>query len=589
MTCVTSSSPRPEWDPVPGTDTPGTTDEPVGAATSPSTTRVLAEGDDAGSPDGAEPSERPDAPSTHERLLVTLLGERALRLGATASDRLWGWLGPLIVAAVAGVLRFWNLGRPGTLVFDETYYVKQAYTLLVAGFDAAWPDDPNPSFESGNMDIWEDRADYVVHPPVGKWMMALGLRLGGPENPWAWRLATAVVGVLGVLILARVARRLFSSTLAGVVAGGLFAIDGVGIVHSRTGLLDSFVMFWGLVAFALIVADRFHARRRLAARAAALLDAGQGLGRFGPRLGVRWYRLAAAVALGLCIGTKWSGMYFLAAYCVLTVLWDASARRAVGITGWPVGTLVRDAIPAALTMVPLAAATYLASWTGWFRNDHSYMRTWAQENPTAGVKWLPESLRSLWQYHSQVWEFHNGLTTPHPYQAHPLGWLLQLRPTSFYYQQQSYGEGIPVGGTCRWEQCTQAVSSVGNPVLWWLATLALVATVVLVVRVKDWRGTAVLVGLVAGWLPWLGYAHRTIFTFYAIAFAPFMYLALAYAFAVTWEWSEHTTARRVMVRRAAIATAILVVAVSLFFYPIWTSMNVPTGFWRAHMWLRSWV
>src|SRR5699024_9598633 len=174
-----------------------------------------------------------------ERLLVALLGERRLRLGSTARDRLWAWLGPLLVTVVAAVARLWDLARPHTLVFDETYYVKQAYTLLMVGYDAEWPEEPNPAFEAGNRDIFLDKADYVVHPPVGKWMIAAGMRLGGADNPWAWRLTTALVGIAAVFLVAWVARRLFASTLAGIIAGGLFAIDGVGIVHARTGLLDS--------------------------------------------------------------------------------------------------------------------------------------------------------------------------------------------------------------------------------------------------------------------------------------------------------------------------------------------------------------
>ena len=36
--------------------------------------------------------------------------------------RLYGWLAPLLVTVLAGILRFWNLGHPHSLVFDETYY-----------------------------------------------------------------------------------------------------------------------------------------------------------------------------------------------------------------------------------------------------------------------------------------------------------------------------------------------------------------------------------------------------------------------------------------------------------------------------------
>jgi dolichyl-phosphate-mannose--protein O-mannosyl transferase len=49
------------------------------------------------------------------------------------ADRLWGWVGPLLVAFVAGVLRFWNLGRPKAFIFDETYYAKDAWSLLNFG------------------------------------------------------------------------------------------------------------------------------------------------------------------------------------------------------------------------------------------------------------------------------------------------------------------------------------------------------------------------------------------------------------------------------------------------------------------------
>ncbi|MGP7960280.1 dolichyl-phosphate-mannose--protein mannosyltransferase [Sanguibacter sp. A247] len=528
--------------------------------------------------------------STEQRLLRDLLGERALRLGLTAHDRLWGWLGPLLVTVLAAVLRLWDLGRPATLVFDETYYVKQAYTLLEVGYDAAWPDEPNARFEAGDRNIFLDRADYVVHPPVGKWMIALGMKLGGAENPWAWRLATAVVGILGVWIVARVGRRVFSSTVAGVVAGGIFAIDGAAIVHARTGLLDSFVMFWALVGFALVVADRFDSRRRLAARAAALIDSGQGLGRWGPGLGVRWYRIAAAIAFGLCIGTKWSGAYFLAVMCVIVVLWDASARRTIGVTGWANGALWKDAVPAAVTMVPLAGLTYLASWTGWFVNRSSYKRTWAEDNPGEGIGWLPGALRSFVEYHRQMWDFHTGLTSPHTYQSHPLGWLLQLRPTSFYYRSVERGAALPDGlGTCEYEKCSMAVTSLGNPLVWWLGTAALVLAVVWVTWRKDWRGVAVLSGLLAGWAPWLLYAHRTIFTFYTIAFAPWVYLALGYAVTLALEHSDGSAGRRRVVRRVLAVVGVLIVVVSVFFYPIWTAKIVPFPFWQWHMWLRSWI
>ncbi|WP_448631412.1 phospholipid carrier-dependent glycosyltransferase [Cellulomonas soli] len=169
---------------------------------------------------------------------------------------------------------------------------------------------------------------------MGKWMIALGLHLGGGvESSAAWRLSAAVCGTLAVLMIARIGRRLFASTALGTVAGLLLAVDGEAIVHSRISLLDPFLMFFVLAAFGALLIDRDQARTRLAERTAVLLDEGRPLG-LGPRLGWRWWRLAAAVLLGLAIGTKWSGIYFLAMFGLMSVLWDLSARRTVGVRPW---------------------------------------------------------------------------------------------------------------------------------------------------------------------------------------------------------------------------------------------------------------
>ncbi|HEY0217566.1 MAG TPA: phospholipid carrier-dependent glycosyltransferase, partial [Cellulomonas sp.] len=379
--------------------------------------------------------DRDDDPtlSTHDRLLLALLGARSLALGATRRARLTGWLWPLAVTVLAGVLRFWDLGRPRELVFDETYYVKQAYSLLVQGFEGKWGDDANAAFAAGDGSGLTSAAEYVVHPPVGKWLIALGLQAGGGiEHAWAWRLSSAIAGTLAVLMIARIGRRLLASTALGTLAGLLMAVDGEAIVHSRTGLLDNFVMFFALAAFGALLLDRDQARRRLAARTAGVLDSGADLG-WGPRLGWRWWRFAAAVLLWLCIGTKWSGLYFLAVFGVLSVIWDATARRSVGVRGWLPAAFVKDAVPAGLIMVLTAAATYLASWWSWFASPGAYLRQWAVQNPGEGVTWLPPALRSLWKFHTDMWHFHTTLTAEHAYAAHPIGWIVQWRPTSFYY------------------------------------------------------------------------------------------------------------------------------------------------------------
>lgn len=529
--------------------------------------------------------------ATETRLLRRLLGTATLELDATPRARLLGWLWPLAVTALAAFLRLWDLGRPHTLVFDETYYVKQAYSMLARGYEAQWlGDDANQRFAAGDVSSLQTTAEYVVHPQVGKWMLALGLQLGGGvESSAAWRLGAALAGIASVLMVARIGRRLFASTALGTLAGLLLAVDGMAIVHSRIGLLDGFVMFFALAAFGALVLDREQSRRRLAARTAVILDSGAAL-RWGPGLGVRWWRLAAAVLLGLCAGTKWSGVYFLAVFGLMSVLWDATARRAVGVRAWPLAAFVRDAVPAGLAMVSLALVTYVGTWWSWFRSPDAYGRQWAAQNPGQGVEWLPEGLRSLWKYHNDMWGFHTSLSAEHSYAAHPLGWIVQWRPTSYFYPPEvSTLPPEQAQEACGADACAQAITSLGNPLLWWGAAAAIVVAVGWLVWQRDWRAGAVLSGLVAGWLPWFAYTHRTIFAFYSIAFTPWVVLTLTYVLGLLIGDRDGDPRHR---RRAIVVVSAfvgIVVAVSAFFYPIWTAWVVPYSFWHAHMWLDTWV
>ncbi|WP_240644294.1 dolichyl-phosphate-mannose--protein mannosyltransferase [Antribacter gilvus] len=560
--------------------------------------RPPATDESAGSEPGpAAPASPDDGLSTRDRLLRDLLGHRRMQLGTLASDRFWGVFGALLITALAALVRFYELARPGKLVFDETYYVKEGYSLMRLGWEAAWPENPNPAFESGNVDSYLDHPEYVVHPPVGKWMIALGMRvLGGASDPMAWRFASAVVGVVAVLLIIRIARRLFASTAMGLVAGLLLAVDGGAIVHSRTGLLDQFLMFWVLVAFGCLVMDREWARRRLADRVASVIDSGGIVGLYGPPLGFRWWRLAAAVSLGLACGVKWSGLYFVAAFCLLTVAWDLAARRAAGVRRWFEDGLLADALPAALVMLPTVALTYVATWSAWFASEKSYMR--ATDTGLTPPSWMPswahgawDGGRSLWEYHTTMWGFHTTLEAEHSYAAHPAGWIVQWRPTSFFWERPEPGQGgCPADAV---EACAAAVTSLGNPLLWWLAALAIPAAVGLIVQFSDWRGLAILTGTAAGWLPWFAYsapfADRTIFTFYSIVFTPFVVLTLTYVFTV---WLEATEGRR-RARRAAVATivtmVVLIVAVSALFYPLWTAQPVSYDYWHRLMWLPQWI
>ena len=503
-------------------------------------------------------------------------------VGRTPNDLLWGWLGPLLVGALAGALRFFRLGEPHQLVFDETYYVKQAYSYLQVGYELRWPEGADDSFTAGTPDVFSDTADFPVHPPVAKWMIAAGIRLFGVESSFGWRFAAAVAGTLMVVLLARIARRLLGSTLLGVAAGVLLAVDGHHLVHSRTSLLDIFLAFWVLAAFGALLVDRDRARARLARVVAARRHAGLGVPAWGPWLGVRPWRLAAAACLGLAVGTKWSGLFFVAAFGLMTVLWDVAARRAAGLRTSRTGGLLTQGVPAALTVLPVMTVVYVASWAGWFASDSAHLRQWAGEHPSEAP--VPAALRSLWKYHQDMYTFHRGLESEHPYEAHPWSWLVQGRPTSFFYEGYERGE---MG--CAVAACSKAITSVGNPVVWWGGAVAVVVLLFCWALRRDWRAGAILAGVAAGYLPWFAYSERTIYAFYSVAFAPFVVLALTYVLGMVLGPRRAPASRRTAGALAAGAVVVAAVVALAWFWPVWTAEVIPYAQWRARMWLPSWI
>ena len=616
-----------------------------------------------------------DSPAPTRRIARERLARKRekVRAGAAAMRRetfhagmwatrapLWMWPALLVITGIGAALRFFRLGFPHRLIFDETYYVKDGYSVFNFGYERSWPENADDSFNAGDPSVIEPTPEYVVHPPLGKWLIGWGIDLFGADDSFGWRFTVAIIGTLTIFLLGVIAWKLFRSAFFACVAAGLLAIDGEHFVHSRTSLLDIVLMAFVLLAFFFILLDREQVTKRLVtwtqstaeidsfapalpqqnsdplAEAAATppptpteasvstpsspsegprtfptelsesISAGPGTEaapptartrrrhrtksgdviNFGTRLGARPWIFAAGISLGLATGVKWSGLYALAAFGILLVLWDVHSRYRAGVVHPWLGMFIRDSIPSFFKLVPIALVTYVACWTGWIRSDDAWDRQWAAEHfgwwrvLPEWLDWLP----SLAHYHYTAYSFHVGLDSEHPYMSNPWGWIVQWRPTSFYYESYDKGD---MG--CTVAKCSSAITSVGNPVIWGLAAFAvLVCLVVWIIR-RDVRPAVILAGLAATWLPWFAYQERTIFTFYTISFQPWVVLAVVFMLGLALG-PPGADARRRRIGQAAVGVYLLIVLANFaWFWPIWTAQVIPYDHWRWRMWFPSWV
>ncbi len=420
-------------------------------------------------------------------------------------------IAPIFIAIASLVLRLRNLTAPKGFVFDEVYYVDGARDFLKFGVEVA-----------GN------KPEFIVHPPVGKWLIASGIQIFG-DHEFGWRFATAIFGTLLILLFARLVHVLFYSPLLTSLGAFLMACDGLMLVHSRTALLDLFLTFFVLLAVYL-----WHQQRH-------------------------WL---AAIPLGLAMGTKWSAIYFLIAIIFVSLYRIFSEH--------PSKALIRPTIKKFFQYGLLPILVYITTWSGWFISNRGWDRDWSS-NPL--IAWI--------HYHSEMLSFHTGLTQKHSYQANPWSWMVMGRPTSFFYAS-------PKG--CGSDSCAQEVLALGTPLLWWAGTIA-VAVVIgfwiksLILHVSDSALNIIVLGITAGYLPWFFFQQRTVFTFYAVIFEPFVILALVYCAKLLLDSSINSGVSQALV--AAFVTVILLNFI--YFLPIFSGEVITYNAWLQRMWFTSWI
>ena len=255
--------------------------------------------------------------------------------------------------------RLWRLDSPKGYIFDEIYYAKNAFSLISSGVELDQ----------------EGGAEFVVHPPLGKWLIGIGIKLFG-NNEFGWRSSSALFGSASVLLIYLITKRLFKSEFLALSAALLMALDGLSLVMSRVALLDIFLMFFILLTFYFLLKENY------------------------------WL---SGLAIGLGLSTKWSAAFLIPVLLLLTLkLKELNLSQILKRAG---------------QFIFLPMAIYLTSWIGWFVSDTGWARN-SGSNP----------ISSLWNYHFEILDFHTNLVEMHSYSANPWSWLVLGRPTSFYYQ-----------------------------------------------------------------------------------------------------------------------------------------------------------
>lgn len=370
----------------------------------------------------------------------------------------------------------------------------------------------------------------ISHPPLGKLIISLGIRLFG-MTPFGWRFMGTLFGILMLPFMYALIKNIFGKTLIAASGTVLFAFDFMHFVQTRIATIDTYGVFFILAMFYFMyryIAQDYETPFGKTALPLFLSGLCFGIGSAS-----KWIVIYGGAGLALIwllrqimVGRHFAGLgrkkeYYL--YILKTVLFSVLAFIIVPV------------IIYVLSYIPYGTAKGMTVSGGMLLNKDFY-------------DIIIENQKFMFGYHSK-------LVATHPYSSPWFSWLLDIRPILYYLDY------LPDGNK-------SAFGAFGNPIVWWGGLIALIYTCIDFWKRRDGRALFIIIGYLAQLLPWVG-IKRIVFIYHYFPSTVFLVLATCYAFNRIYERGIGHS------RRAIAGYALASVVLFIAFYPVLTGVPVP--------------
>ncbi|AFY75277.1 dolichyl-phosphate-mannose--protein O-mannosyl transferase [Synechococcus sp. PCC 7502] len=435
---------------------------------------------------------------------------------------IWG----LLIFAIALYLRLWEFNRLPYPIFDEVHFPKFA-----EGYIAGNP--PNDG-----------------HPPLGKYIIALGIIIFG-HNEIGYRITEVCLGAcIPVLVMGLLYRLTYNNRLA-IIGGILTLADGLFLVESRFGLMNVFLVCFGLCSQIFLIAGL----QRQDLNRTVMLSLG-------------------GIMLGATAGIKWNGLGFILMTYML--IFGLLVIQRIAPNTFANMAVLKKFLQLKwyeylICLVLLPAFAYILQWV-----PHVMMVLKVFAPTAQGWEWLGAFAKYfvISNHNIYLWNISpSAVGTPdhpiHPYCSSAASWPLLMRPIAYYFNTGDTGKEI-------W----RAVQALGNPILWWLSSLAIVA-IAFISRGAGgiYIGIYILIGYAANYLPWFA-VGRCLFIYHYMSSAAFSFMALAVV--IDWLLSKSQIWWQALGAGAVSA----VIICQIFFMPVWLGLPISIAGFYQRMWFQ---
>ncbi len=329
----------------------------------------------------------------------------------------------------------------------------------------------------------------VTHPPMGKLILGLGIRLFG-MTPFGWRFSGTLFGVLMLPILYIFLKNMFGKTPVAACGTILFAAEFMHLTQTRIATIDTYAVFFILAMYFFMY--RYLTLPRDTPFAKSLVPLFLSGLMWGLGAASKWTVFYAGVGLAV--------VYFMGFYQRLRD-WPREEKPLRG--KWIAGTLLCSV--AFFVLIPFAiyCAAYIpyAQTQGVALFAHSdqnglillFRNVWDKlsgaaraEGYQAAVIPKDNLLNIMANNQWYMFGYHSGVTSSHPYSSWWFQWLVDARPILYYMDNVHNAAGVMTH--------TTRFAAFSNPVVCWTGLGAILICAAHTFR-RLWSKLAFLGGL----------------------------------------------------------------------------------------------
>jgi len=337
----------------------------------------------------------------------------------------------------------------------------------------------------------------VTHPPLGKLILGIGIRVFG-MTPFGWRFMGTLLGVLMLPALYIFLKNMFGKTVVAACGTILFATDFMHLTQTRIATIDTYAVFFILLMY-------FFMYRYLT------LPAGTPFSKGALPLalsGLMWGLGAASKWTVFYAGIGLAVVYFMGFYQkVRDWPWERLPER----KPWIIRTLLFSVLCFVIVPFAIYTAAYIpyarALDVDLFAHSDSnglallFQNVWGKltftgEGSFTGQHIPQDNLLNIMANNQwYMFTYHQGVTDAHPYSSWWFQWLVDARPI-LYYMDNVYNAAGVMTHTTRF-------AAFANPVLCWSGLAAILICAAHAFR-RLWAKAAFLggMGVFAALLVW---------------------------------------------------------------------------------------